>query len=115
MNFSHCYKLRLSKICKNWESGKCPLAPFGYPYSLRRPQPRDFGDAIVPEWARRNLVTLMYILYLLYLFILYIYIYIYMCVCVCIFLFHGSVTLRALLTRSAVRSGRNPLPMFISD
>jgi len=23
------------------------------------PQPRGFGDAIVPEWARRNLVTLV--------------------------------------------------------
>jgi len=38
-------------------NGKCLLAPSGCPWWL--PQPRGFGDAIGPEWAGRNLVTLL--------------------------------------------------------
>jgi len=37
-------------------SGKCPHSPSGCSWFL--PQPRGFGDAIVPEWAGGNLVTL---------------------------------------------------------
>ena len=53
----HCYKLRfLVEYAKNRKVEKALLLPPNVHGGC--PQPRGSGDAIVPEWARRNLVTL---------------------------------------------------------